>query len=154
MKGVDVAERIDQIRREVVLNAPIERVWQAVTSSEEISKWFGDVVEVDLQPGGKAKFGWSDYGDVFEAIVVEVKEPTRFSFSWAFDSNVPYDDATARLVEIDLAAEGDNTRLTLVESGFAQLPDDLYQKRLDANSGGWDSELADLVDYLDFVRAS
>ena len=148
-----MAERVDEIRREVVLKAPIERVWQAVTSAEEISRWFGDVVEVDLKPGGKARFGWSEYGDVFEAIVIEVKEPTRFSFSWAFDSNMPYDEGTARLVEINLVAEGGHTRLTLVESGFAQLPDDLYQKRLDANSGGWDSELADLVEYLDAVRA-
>ena len=146
-------ERIDEIRREVVLKAPIHRVWQAVTSAEEISKWFGDVVEVDLQPGGNARFGWSDYGDVFEAVVVAVEEPTRFSYSWAIDSNLPYEETIACLVEFNLEAEGENTRLTLVESGFAQIPDEVYQKHFDANSGGWDSELADLVEYLDAIRA-
>ena len=141
-----MAERIDEIRREVVLKAPIERVWQAVTSAKEIAKWFGDVAEIDLRPGGVASFGWTEFGHVYEAVVIEVNEPTRFSYSWAFEANTPHDEATARVVEIELETVGDTTRMTLVESGFAQLPDDLYLAHLDANSGGWDSELADLVD--------
>lgn len=147
-----MAEKIDEIRREVVLRAPIDTVWQAVTSAEEVSKWFGDLVEIDLKPGGRAKFGWSEHGDVFEAVVVEVEKPTRFSYSWAIDSNRPYEETIACLVEISLEAQGESTRLTLVESGFARIPDEVYQKHLDANSGGWDSELADLVAYLGAIR--
>jgi len=37
----------------------------------------------------------------------------------------------------------------VVESGFAQLPDDAYHKAYDGNTGGWASELGELVDYLD-----
>ena len=86
MTGID---RIDEIRREVVLDAPVDRVWKAVTSPEEVSQWFGDVTEIDLQPGGKAKFGWTEYDDVFEAVVTEVEEPSRFAYSWAFKANTP-----------------------------------------------------------------
>lgn len=149
-----MAERIDEIRREVVLTAPIDRVWRAVTSQDEVSKWFGDIAEIDLEPGGTARFGWTEFGDVFEAVVVEVDEPTRFSFSWASQANVPYDESMAQHVEITLTPEGENTRLTLVESGFAQLPDDLYQESIDANSGGWDAELGDLVAYVGGLEAS
>jgi hypothetical protein len=37
----------------------------------------------------------------------------------------------------------------VVESGFAQLPEDAYRKAYDGNTDGWALELAELVDYLD-----
>ena len=140
--------RTDEIRREVVLPAPIERVWDAVTDPIELSMWFGDVAEIDLRPGGEAKFGWSAYGDAFEAVVVEVDRPCKFSYRWASQSNTPYDESTARLVEMTLEPLDSGTRLTMVESGFTKLTGDGYQRAIDANSGGWDSELADLITYL------
>ena len=44
---------------------------------------------------------------------------------------------------------GAGTQLTVVESGFAQLPDDAYRTAYDGNTTGWASELGDLVAYLD-----
>ena len=37
----------------------------------------------------------------------------------------------------------------MVESGFAQLSDDDHSKAFDGNTQGWDSELGELVAYLD-----
>jgi hypothetical protein len=37
----------------------------------------------------------------------------------------------------------------LVETGFAQLPDDVYRRAYDGNTNGWASELSELVAYLD-----
>ena len=37
----------------------------------------------------------------------------------------------------------------MVESGFAQLPGDEYRTAYDGNTGGWASELGELVSYLD-----
>jgi hypothetical protein len=37
----------------------------------------------------------------------------------------------------------------VVESGFAQLPEDAYRTAYDGNTQGWASELGELVDYLD-----
>ncbi len=108
--------RTDEIRREVVLPAPIERVWDAVTDPIELSMWFGDIAEIDLRPGGEAKLGWSAYGDAFEAVVVEVDRPCKFSYRWASQSNTPYDESTARLVEMTLEPLDSGTRLTMVES--------------------------------------
>ena len=42
-----------------------------------------------------------------------------------------------------------STRLTVTESGFAQLPEDLYRKAYDGNADGWAKELAELAAYLD-----
>ena len=46
--------RVDEIRRELVVEAPIEQVWEALTTPEHLRKWFGDSAEVDLRPGGRA----------------------------------------------------------------------------------------------------
>ena len=37
----------------------------------------------------------------------------------------------------------------MVESGFAQLPEDAYRAAYDGNTRGWASELGELADYLD-----
>jgi hypothetical protein len=39
--------------------------------------------------------------------------------------------------------------LTVVESGFAQLPEDSYDTAFNGNTDGWASELGELVEYLD-----
>ena len=46
-------------------------------------------------------------------------------------------------------ASAASTRLTVVESGFAQLPDDLHSGAYGGNVEGWRSELDELVEYLD-----
>ena len=44
----------EQIEREVLIAAPIERVWAVVTQPEHVGTWFGDAgAEIDLRPGGK-----------------------------------------------------------------------------------------------------
>ena len=51
--------------------------------------------------------------------------------------------------EFTLEPTATGTRLTVVESGFAQLPDDAYRTAFEANTGGWAHELGELVEYLD-----
>ena len=50
----------DRIEREVVIAASQERVWTAITDPSEVSQWFGDLVEIELYPGGSARFGWTE----------------------------------------------------------------------------------------------
>ena len=52
-------------------------------------------------------------------------------------------------VEFTLEPSGAGTRLTVVESGFAQLSEDGYRKAFDGNTEGWAKELGELADYLD-----
>jgi hypothetical protein len=37
----------------------------------------------------------------------------------------------------------------VVETGFAQLPEEAYRMAYDAHTQGWASELGELADYLD-----
>ncbi len=59
------------------------------------------------------------------------------------------DDPRRAYVEFTLEPVAEGTRLTVVESGFAQLPDDLYSGAYGGNVEGWQSELGELAEYLD-----
>ena len=114
--------RVDEIRRELVVEAPIEQVWEALMNAEHLSKWFGDSAEVDLRPGGRARFGWSEFNDSSEAIVEVVDRPSRFSFRWEALRDTPVEQAST-LVEVSLESVGEGTLLTLVASGLAARPE-------------------------------
>ncbi|MGB7861637.1 MAG: SRPBCC domain-containing protein [Acidimicrobiia bacterium] len=139
--------RVDEIRQEVRVEAPIERVWEALTSAEHLSKWFGDTAELDLRAGGHASFGWSEFNDSVAAIIEVVQRPTRFSFRWESLRSTPVEEAST-LVEFELTEEGSTTVVRLIESGFAALPETVYSKRFTENASGWSTELADLAEYL------
>ena len=137
----------DRIERTVEIGRPPAAVWAALTTAEGLSAWFGQNAAIDLRPGGAATmtFG-SDY--TAQMRVERVEEPTIFGFTWHI-YGLPDDDPRRTYVEFTLAPANGGTRLTVVESGFAQLPEDAYGKAFDGNTEGWASELGELVDYLD-----
>jgi uncharacterized protein YndB with AHSA1/START domain len=90
---------------------------------------------------------WKD-GPVANMRVERVEEPTVFGFTWQI-YGLPADDPRRTYVEFTLEPNGPGTRLTVVESGFAQLPDDAFNEAYDGNTKGWASELGELVSYLD-----
>jgi uncharacterized protein YndB with AHSA1/START domain len=140
----------DRIERTVELAAPPGRVWAALTTAEGLSAWFGDEAEIDLRPGGSARMTWQD-GFTVGMRVERVEEPAVFGFTWQIEG-LPQDDPRRTYVEFTLEPLGAGTRLTVVETGFAQLPDDAYHKVYDGHTQGWAGELGELTDYLDAVR--
>jgi uncharacterized protein YndB with AHSA1/START domain len=134
-----------QIERQILIAAPIEVVWAVVTEPEHVSGWFSDSVELDLRPGGALVLGWDGRGSV-QGRVERVEPPRFFSFRWAVARGAePW-----TLVEFSLAAEGDATRLTVVETGFDELvgPDEEKQGHFDGHSRGWEIELGHLEEYV------
>jgi len=93
------------IRREIVLPATRDEVWDALTEPARLADWFANDVEVDLRPGGGASFRWSN-GEERRATVTEVDHERRLAFEW--------DDEG--LVEFTLEDDADGTRLTVVET--------------------------------------
>jgi uncharacterized protein YndB with AHSA1/START domain len=138
-----------RIEREILIDAPVEVVWAVVTEPEHISGWFSDSVELDLRPGGTALLHWNGRGTV-HGRVERVQPPHFFCFRWVVNPGADVAEGSATLVEFSLSAEGDSTRLTVVESGFADLagPDDEKQRHFDGHRRGWELELGELVEYL------
>ncbi|MCW2929819.1 MAG: ATPase [Actinomycetia bacterium] len=136
----------DRIERSVELAHPPTKVWAALTTSEGLSAWFGDKATIDLRPGGAAEMTFGS-GLSVDMRVERVEEPTVFGFTWRLP-DLPEDDPRRTYVEFTLEAMGAGTRLRVVETGFAQLPDDSRRTTYDSHAEGWASELGELAGYL------
>ena len=141
----------DRIERSVDIAHPPAKVWAALTTAEGLGTWFGDAATIDLRPGGAAEMTWTS-GDKASMRIERVEEPTVFGFTWGI-FGLPDDDPRRTYVEFTLVPVGSGTRLTVIESGFAQLPEDSHRKALDGNTEGWAIELGELVEYLDATAA-
>ena len=137
----------DRIERVVELARPPADVWVALTTADGLSAWFGNEATIDLRPGGAAQMTWLG-GHTAEMRVKRVEEPTVFGFTWRIDE-LPADDARRTYVEFTLEPVGAGTRLTMVETGFAQLPEGAHGQAYDSHCQGWTSELGELVAHVD-----
>jgi uncharacterized protein YndB with AHSA1/START domain len=137
----------DRIERTVELAHPPVKVWAALTTAEGLAAWFGEEADIDLRPGGAARMRWAS-GHSVEMRVERVEEPTVFGFTWQIEE-LPEDDPRRTYVEFTLEPARVGTRLTVVETGFAQLPEDAHRKTYDGHLQGWASELGELAGYLD-----
>src|SRR5260370_40828210 len=137
----------DRIERTGELAPPPGKVWAALTTAEGLGAWFGTEATIDLRPGGAARMGWAG-GHEVNMRVERVEEPTVFGFTWQLDE---LDEADPRrtYVEFTLEPAGAGTRLTVVETGFAQLPDDAHRKAYDSHTEGWARGPGELADSLD-----
>ena len=146
----------EQIERETVIAAPVERVWTLLTEAEHLGRWFGDTgAEIDLRPGGAFSLSWEQHGTV-RGRVVDVEPNRRFSYRWITIGDREHADpveGNSTLVEFTLHAEGDGTRLRVVESGFASLDAEAAQQseRYEDNRRGWGIKVGDLRDYAERV---
>ncbi len=137
----------DRIERTVELDHPPEKVWTALTTAEGLGTWFGDAgAQIDLRPGGAAQMSW-DGGFTVQMRVERVEELSVFGFTWQV-KGLPEDDPRRTYVEFTLEPTEAGTRLIVVETGFAQLPGDVYGEEYQGHVDGWRSELGDLASYL------
>jgi len=137
----------DRIERTVEIAQSPARVWAALTTAEGLSAWFGKEASIDLRPGGSASMSFGG-GNTADMRVERVEEPSVFGFTWHI-YGLPEGDPRRTYVEFTLEPVDAGTRLTVVESGFAQLPEEAYRTAYEGNTQGWASELGELVDYLD-----
>jgi uncharacterized protein YndB with AHSA1/START domain len=134
------------ITRTIDINAPIQRVWDALTKAELIAQWFGDAAELEAIPGGTGFFGWNAHGK-FRVVVESAEAPHTLVYRWAHrETDADPTPQNSTVVRFDLTEIEGGTRLDLRETGFENLADP--QTAHAENSGGWTAELGDLVAYL------
>jgi uncharacterized protein YndB with AHSA1/START domain len=142
----------NSIEREIVIQAPPERVWAALTEAEHMGRWFGDAgAQVELRPGGAIVCSWREHGTA-HAVVERVEPPRYFSFRWALPAGEKPRRGNSTLVEFTLEPRGDgSTRLRVHESGFRDLDgtEEERARHVEDNTGGWKSELAELREYVE-----
>src|SRR5262245_48380174 len=138
----------DRIERTLELAHPPEKVWAALTTAEGLGTWFGNQgAEVDLRVGGTAKLSW-DSGVAAVLTIRRLEPPRVFAYTWPI-YGLPEGDPRRTYVEFALEPAASGTQLAMVESGFAQSPDDGHEAAFSGNTKGWTNELGELVAYLD-----
>jgi uncharacterized protein YndB with AHSA1/START domain len=110
-----------EIAHEVVVAAPVDRVWAIITEPEHIQAWFAfDGATIDLRPGGELVMTWKEHG-TYHARIERIEPPHRFAWRWARLPGKQPRPGDSTLVEFTLTPEGERTRLRVVESGFRDL---------------------------------
>lgn len=137
------------ITRTLDLAHPQEKVWAALTTLEGLTGWFGSHADGEVAPGRDVRMRWEQYGDAEQTLAIQVVDPMSvFAYSWSING-APEGDPRRTYVEFVLEPTAAGTRLTVTESGFAQLPDAWLETSYQGNVQGWRSELGELVSYLD-----
>lgn len=136
------------IVRTLDLPHPPEKVWSAVTTLDGLRGWFGSHAEGVVAPGEQVTMRWEQHGHTALLDVKVVDPMTVFAYCWGIPA-APAADPRRTYVEFRLEPSDTGTRLTVTESGFAQLPDEWLEQSYQGNTEGWAAELGELVAYLD-----
>jgi len=113
----------DMITEPIVIertfNAPVARVWRALTDVEEIRQWYFDLKEFKPEVGFEFEFVVQHEGTSYHHLcrVTEVVPEQKIAYTWRYKGE-PGDS----LVTIELFDEGKNTRLKLTHSGIETFP--------------------------------
>lgn len=154
----------ERIEKSAVLQAPLDRVWRAVSDAAEFGSWFGMRADGPFQPGRRlqaaivpttvddaiAEAQKPYEGVTFEIAVERMEEGRLFSFRWSHQTE-PGEDPSApptTLVEFRLAEAEGGVRLTITESDFEQIPESRRKQVMEQNVGGWSGQLGLVAKYL------
>jgi uncharacterized protein YndB with AHSA1/START domain len=140
----------DRIEKVIELNAPIEKVWRALTDYNEFGAWFRVKLDGPFVPGetSRGHITYPGYEHLrWEAQIKEMIAPRYFAFTWhpyATDPDVDYSGEPPTLVECRLEPTANGTRLTLVESGFDALPSHRKPDAFRMNNDGWAQQMRNI----------
>jgi uncharacterized protein YndB with AHSA1/START domain len=160
-----MATDTDRIEKKVLLRAPRERVWRAISDSKEFGSWFGvkfdgpfvagtrmlgKIVPTTVDPEIAARQKPHE-GRAFDCSVDRVEPMRLFSFRWhpfAVEPGVDYSKEPSTLVQFELEEASGGTMLTVTESGFDRIPLERRAKAFAANEGGWTAQMKLIEKYL------
>jgi len=155
----------DRIDKQILLHAPLERVWRAVSDAQQFGHWFGVAFDAPFVAGSRltgrivptgvdpevAKLQQPHEGKRFEFWVERIEPMHSICFRWhpfAVAADTDYRAEPTTLIVFELLAVGQDTRLTISESGFDQIPLARRAEAFKANDGGWSHQLQLIEKYL------
>jgi uncharacterized protein YndB with AHSA1/START domain len=145
----------NSIEKSIQLKAPVSRVWRALTDYKEFGEWF----RVDLDGpflAGQATRGQMTYPG-YEHVkmrmdIQEIVPETLFSFKWhpyAIDPDKDYSEEELTLVTFRLDPAGEETLLTVTESGFEKVPADRRAEAFRMNEQGWTEQVENIRKHVE-----
>ena len=144
----------DRIEKRVVVRAPRSRVWRAISTAKEFGAWFRVNLEGEFAEGRtiKGRITHPGYEHVTMDLMVERIEPERyFSYRWhpyAIEPTVDYSAEPTTLVEFMLEEAEGGTEITIVESGFDQIPLHRRDEAYRMDEQGWTGQIKNIERYV------
>jgi uncharacterized protein YndB with AHSA1/START domain len=144
----------DRIEKKIQLRHSPSKVWRALTDAQEFSKWFGAVFTEPFEAGARlrGRVTHKGYEHMTMDITIERMEPERlFSWRWhpgAAEPGEDFSDEPRTLVVFELQEAPGGTLLTVVETGFDQIPIARRAKALGENDEGWAGQMKAIEEYL------
>jgi uncharacterized protein YndB with AHSA1/START domain len=119
--------------------APIERVWEALTNKDQMKHWYFEVADFKAEVGFEFQFSAASKGKTYlhRCKVVEANPITKVAYTWSYDGYVGQSLVTFELFSEDK----DKTRLKLTHSDldtFSQENPEFSQENFNE---GWKSIL-------------
>lgn len=121
---------------ERILDAPLEKVWKAMTDNQQIRQWYFHLEDFKAERGFEFRFEVEHEGNKWKHIckVQEVLPYKKLSYTWRYDG---YDGES--LVSWELLPEGDQTRLKLTHSGTETFPEGIEAFAKQNFEAGWNA---------------
>ena len=139
----------DAVVIERTFNAPVARVWKALTDVEEMRRWYFDLKEFKPEVGFEFEFTVEHEGMKYHHLcqITEVIPQKKIAYSWRYKGH-----EGNSLVTFELFAEDNKTRLKLTHEGLDSFPKTPAFARENFKQG-WTSITAELQKFLE-ERAS
>ena len=104
---------------EQTFNAPVARVWQALTDKDEMKQWYFDLADFKPEAGFEFQFAVEHKGFnyVHHCRVAEVVPNRKLAYTWRYEGH-----AGGSLVSFELSDAGGQTRLKLMHEGLETFP--------------------------------
>jgi uncharacterized protein YndB with AHSA1/START domain len=148
----------DRIEKRIELQAPIARVWRAISDYREFGAWFRVALDTPFEAGKMVRGRILHPGFehvVWEAQIEAIEPELLFAFTWpvlkAVDKAAYSPDYTGlprTRVEFRLEPTATGTLLTVTESGFEKLPAELRGVVFPRNDGGWTQQMNNIESYV------
>ena len=130
------------VERSIWIDAPRERVWQAITDPASLAQWLlPPALGADMKRDSNDTILLTMGGMEIPVAALEEIDPPRHVRSYGLPDHVI---SIAYLLE----EENDGTRVTVTMSGFEKLPADARHDRVAASGTAWEKALANLEAYV------
>ncbi|MGH8100089.1 MAG: SRPBCC family protein [Chthoniobacterales bacterium] len=112
-------EQAEAVVVERTLNAPVAKVWQALTDVDQMRDWYFDLTEFKPQVGFEFGFVVEHENNTYDhrCKVTEVAPQRKIAYSWRYEGH-----EGNSVVTIELSPDGDKTRLKLTHTGLETFP--------------------------------
>lgn len=155
----------DRIEKQILLRAPRERVWKAISDAKAFGHWFGVEFDDPFVAGARitgrivptkvdaevAKMQEAYTGMSCDITIERIEPMSLLSFRWhpyAIEPGSDYSKEPQTLVKFEFEEVREGTMLTITESGFDRIPLARRAEAFASNAEGWQIQTTLIEKYL------